>query len=48
MHGAARSGHLDLVEFFIGKGANDLDTGMYIAALNGHRHIVEFFRRHFG
>lgn len=36
-------GHKHLIEFFIIKGANDWNRGMYAAAHGGHKHLVEFF-----
>jgi hypothetical protein len=40
---AARGGHKDLVDFFIGKGATDWEVGMYGAAMGGHKDLVDFF-----
>jgi hypothetical protein len=36
-------GHKELVDFFIEKGANDWDDGMYGAAEGGHKELVDFF-----
>ncbi len=41
---AARGGHKYLVEFFISKGANEFDWGMYSAAQGGHQDLVDFFK----
>ena len=43
MHGAARVGHQDLVEFFIVEGADNWNFGMRGAAQGGHRDLVKFF-----
>ena len=43
MHGAAKGGHKDLVDFFIEKGANDWNSGMRGAANGGHKDLVDFF-----
>src|SRR5271170_6868155 len=42
MYKAAREGHLDLVKFFIGKGAKALNLGMLKASKGGHLEVVEF------
>jgi hypothetical protein len=39
----SEKGDKDLVRFFIQKGANNWDWGMYVAARGGHRGLVEFF-----
>ena len=44
MLGAAKGGHLYLVYFFIFKGANDWNKGMFGAAKGGHLELVEFFK----
>ena len=41
---AARGGHLHLVEYFIEKGADDWDWGMFCADEGGHYDIVEYFK----
>ena len=43
MNYAAQGGSLDLVKFFINKGANDLNTSMFYAALGGSLDLVKFF-----
>ena len=43
MKGAARGGHIDLVKFFISKGARNWDYGIHGAAKGGHVEIVKFF-----
>ena len=43
LHEASKQGHLDLVQLFITKGANDLDNALYGASLGGHKDLVEFF-----
>ena len=40
---AAKGGLLDLVNFFISKGADDWDLGMYGAAQGGSLDLVKFF-----
>jgi hypothetical protein len=40
---AAKKGYRDLVDFFIGKGANNWNWGMEGAAEGGHRDLVDFF-----
>jgi len=45
MSGAAKGGHQDLVKFFISKGANDWNLGMYYAELEGHNDLVKFFEK---
>jgi len=40
---AAKGGHLDVVEFFIAKGANNWDYAIGSAATGGHFDLVEFF-----
>ena len=44
MENAARGGHKDLVDFFIEKGGNDLNSGMSFAATRGHKDLVLFFK----
>ena len=43
LHEASKQGHLDLVQLFITKGANDLDKALYGASLGGHKDLVQFF-----
>jgi len=43
MIAAAESGHRDLVDFFIAKGADDWNEGMRKAVIGGHRDLVDFF-----
>jgi len=43
MANAARGGHKDLVKFFISKGADNWNKGMYEAARGGHKDLVNFF-----
>ena len=43
MEGAAKGGHLDLVKFFIEKGAKNWNLGMEGAAIGGHMEFVKFF-----
>ncbi len=43
MRRAARGGHKILIDFFISKGANDWDNGMYWAGKGGREDLVEFF-----
>ena len=43
MYYAAEGGSLDLVKFFIDKGANNWDFGMYGAAQGGSLDLVKFF-----
>jgi hypothetical protein len=43
MSWAAQGGHLNLVEFFISKGASDWRVGRAGAAQGGHLNLVEFF-----
>jgi len=43
MQGAAIGGHMDIVKFFIEKGAYDWNSGMDRAAKGGHIDIVQFF-----
>jgi len=40
---AAKDGDVDLIEFFIAKGANAWQRGMYGAAVGGHKDLVDFF-----
>lgn len=40
---AAEGGQKDLINFFIGKGANNWNLGMSYAAEGGHRDLVDFF-----
>ena len=42
MNYAAPSGHIDLVDFLIHKGANCWDLGMRLAAKGGHQDFVDF------
>ena len=42
MSKAAEIGNLKLVQFFIDKGANHWNWGMYGAAEGGHQHIVDY------
>ena len=48
MYYASQGGSLDLVKFFIDKGANHWDYGMYYAELGGHKDLVEFFKQKLG
>ena len=41
---AAKDGDLDLVYFFIEKGADEWDEGMRCAASGGHMDLVKFFK----
>lgn len=43
LHHVAKSGHRDLVDFFISKGANWWNEGLFGAAQGGHRDLVDFF-----
>jgi hypothetical protein len=43
LYEAGKSGHLQMVEFCIAKGANQLYRGMEGAAENGHEHLVPYF-----
>ena len=40
---ASKEGHKELVNFFIGKGANCWDRAMIYATQGGHKDLVEFF-----
>jgi hypothetical protein len=35
---------MDLIEYFIAKGANNWNGGLYAASKGGHLHLVEFFK----
>ena len=39
---AAAGGHKDLVEFFMDKGANDLEEGIFQATERRHKDLVNF------
>ena len=43
MVNAAKAGDKDLLNFFISKGANNWNGGMYWAARGGHKDLVDFF-----
>lgn len=43
MKNAAFRGHKNLVEFFIGKGADDYNGAIGYAAKGGHKDLIEFF-----
>ena len=45
MRGAAEGGWLDLVKFFINKGAKNWEWGMIGAAQGGHKDLIEFFKQ---
>jgi len=45
---AARGGNIDLVDWFISKGANDWNYGMNGAALGGHKELEEWFKQKIG
>ena len=40
--GACRSGHIDLVELMISRGADDLNGRLKIACHMGHRYLVKY------
>ena len=48
MRNAAEGGSLDLVKFFIDKGANDWEGGMRNAEEGGHKDLVKFFKQKLG
>ena len=39
---AAQSGHKEMVEYFVSRGANDFNWAMRYAAQNGHKEMVEY------
>lgn len=43
MCGAATGGNLNIVKFFVNKGANDWNNGMRAAAFGGHLEIAKYF-----
>jgi hypothetical protein len=43
MEKVAEKGRIDLVDFFIEKGADDWNWGMRGAARGGHKELVDFF-----
>ena len=45
MYSAARGGWLDLVKFFIDKGATNWNQGMRYATEGGHKDLVDFFKQ---
>ena len=40
---ATQGGHRNLVDFFISKGANGWNGGMFYAAEGGHQDLIDFF-----
>jgi hypothetical protein len=40
LEGASKGGHKDLIEFFIDKGAYDLNRGLYGASFGGYNNLV--------
>jgi hypothetical protein len=45
MYKAAEGGHKELVDFFIEKGANKWNWGIYYATEGGHKEMINFFQQ---
>ena len=42
LYRAAQGGHVDLMKFFIQKGADELRSSLYAAALGGHKDAIDY------